>query len=233
MRALKAILTAAGQLKRQMDEKEDILALIALMDVNLPKFTLNDIPLFRSITSDLFPGIELPEREYTLILNAIAESCQENNWIQQSEFVNKCIQLYDTIMVRHGLMIVGDSMSGKTAIIQCLAKYMCKLHGVQQFNSVEINKLNPKSIMMNQLYGLFDNDTKQWTDGVLPKIMRELATQGDLPERKWIVFDGPVDAVWIENMNTVLDDNKKLCLTSGEIIKLTKWMTMMFEVEDL
>jgi len=166
-------------------------------------------------------------------MTSLKDSCMRENLVPQENFLNKCIQLFDTINVRHGLMIVGQAFSGKSMVLQSLQKAISGLKGEAGYMNVSTFKLNPKSITGDQLYGRLDPDTKSWTDGVIAIIMRTCASDSDNPERKWVVFDGPVDAVWIENMNTVLDDNKKLCLTSGEIIKLSNQMTMMFEVEDL
>ncbi|CAM9194153.1 unnamed protein product, partial [Hapterophycus canaliculatus] len=91
------------------------------------------------------------------------------------------------------------------------------------------------NVPSGELYGEFNLMTSEWTDGLVPKMVRQCVQAGTegSDNRKWIVFDGPVDAVWIENMNTVLDDNKTLCLANSERIKLPTTLHMMFEVQDL
>ena len=82
---------------------------------------------------------------------------------------------------------------------------------------------------MGELYGYVDPMSQDWHDGLASKIMRAAALeQGQ--DKDWVIFDGPVDAIWIENMNTVLDDNMTLCLANGQRIKLRHQMRILFEV---
>jgi dynein heavy chain, axonemal len=128
-------------------------------------------------------------------------------------------------------MLVGPTGGGKTCNYKVLQRAMTSLAN-SGYAKVFVHILNPKSITMGQLYGQFNEQTHEWTDGILAYRVRECC-RDQSTDKQWVMFDGPVDAIWIESMNTVLDDNKKLCLNSGQILTLTPQMTMMFEVEDL
>ena len=191
MRAVKAVLSACGNLKKQFpDEKEEILLLRSLLDVNLPKFLLFDIPLFEGIIADLFPYLELPAADYELIKEAFNEVCLEMKLQPKESFFTKVIQTYEMMIVRHGFMLVGEPFSGKSSTLKVLAAVLGKLkqthpEASSYFQNVISETINPKSLTMAQLYGAVDMISFEWTDGIASTLFREYAKdQSD--DFKWV-----------------------------------------------
>uniref|UniRef100_A0A803SX01 Dynein axonemal heavy chain 6 n=1 Tax=Anolis carolinensis TaxID=28377 RepID=A0A803SX01_ANOCA len=237
MRAVKSVLVMAGSLKRENPNlNEDVVLIRALRDSNLPKFLTDDAILFSGIISDLFPGVVIPEHDYGVLQSTIIDVMLSKGLQPENCMVHKVIQFYETMLVRHGVMLVGPTGGGKTTVYQILADTLGLLHEAGEENPfyqpVKTYVLNPKSITMGELYGEVNNLTLEWKDGLMALSVRA-AVVDTSEDHKWIISDGPVDALWIENLNTVLDDNKMLCLANSERIKLTPSIHMVFEVEDL
>uniref|UniRef100_G3T3T9 Dynein axonemal heavy chain 6 n=1 Tax=Loxodonta africana TaxID=9785 RepID=G3T3T9_LOXAF len=237
MRAVKSVLVMAGSLKRENPNlSEDVVLIRALRDSNLPKFLTDDALLFSGIISDLFPGVLIPEHDYGILQSTIIDVMTRQNLQPELCMVKKVIQFYETMLVRHGVMLVGPTGGGKTTVYQILAETLGNLQklGIDNpfYQPVKTYVLNPKSITMGELYGEVNAITLEWKDGLMALSVRA-AVNDTSEDHKWIISDGPVDALWIENMNTVLDDNKMLCLANSERIKLTPQIHMLFEVQDL
>lgn len=70
-------------------------------------------------------------------------------------FLAKTLQLYDTIQVRHGLMLVGPAGGGKTETYCVLRNALTSLQN-EGYYRVNTHVVNPKSVTMGQLYGMFN-----------------------------------------------------------------------------
>lgn len=172
MRAVKSVLVMAGALKRNNpDKSEDVVLIRALRDSNLPKFLADDAELFAGILSDLFPGVELPEEDYGVLQTAMEDCVIELGFQKVSRQMLKVIQLYETMIVRWGVMLVGPTGSGKSSVLQILKQTLTKLHideiPGQYFQPVFTYILNPKSVTMGELYGEVNPLSMEWRDGLL------------------------------------------------------------------
>ncbi|KAL2092820.1 hypothetical protein ACEWY4_012618 [Coilia grayii] len=229
LRALKSVLVMAGELKRgSADLNEDVVLMRALRDMNLPKFVFEDVPLFLGLISDLFPGLDCPRVRYPSFNDAVEQILLENQYVMLPNQVDKVVQLYETMMTRHTTMVVGPTGGGKSVVVNTLCQSQTRLGLVTRMYA-----LNPKAMSVIELYGILDPATRDWTDGILSNIFRDINKPTDKKEKRYILFDGDVDALWVENMNSVMDDNKLLTLANGERIRLQNHCALLFEVGDL
>jgi dynein heavy chain 1 len=128
-------------------------------------------------------------------------------------------------------MMVGPTGVGKTKAWKVLIEAMERVDGIKG----QAFLIDPKAISKDELYGKLDSTTNEWTDGVFTKTLREVIDnrKGEAKMRRWIILDGDVDPEWVENLNSVLDDNRLLTLPSGERLQIPGNVRIMFEVENL
>jgi dynein heavy chain, axonemal len=230
LRNILAVLRTAGQTKRDnLEKSEHFLIYRTLRDMNLSKLVAQDVPLFLSLLADLFPAIPPPPKgEYPQVEDCLKVQVEKEKLVYHAGWVNKVIQLYETTRVRHGIMLVGPAGGGKTKIYDCLSaaltEHLGKLHKQSRFN--------PKALRAQEMYGEVDLASGEWTTGVFAAMWAKFNNKNN-NYNTWILADGPVDAIWIEDLNTVLDDNKLLTLANGDRIPMTDNVKAMFEVETL
>uniref|UniRef100_A0A8C5Q446 AAA+ ATPase domain-containing protein n=1 Tax=Leptobrachium leishanense TaxID=445787 RepID=A0A8C5Q446_9ANUR len=259
LRALKSVLVSAGNVKRERIQKikkekeergefaeegqvaehlpEQEILIQSVCETMVPKLVAEDIPLLFSLLSDVFPGVQYMRGEMTALREELKKVCQEMYLTYGGGeevggmWVEKVLQLYQITQINHGLMMVGPSGSGKTMAWRVLLKALERLEGVEGVSHI----IDPKAISKDHLYGTLDPNTREWTDGLFTHVLRKIIdnVRGELQKRQWIIFDGDVDPEWVENLNSVLDDNKLLTLPNGERLSLPPNVRIMFEVQDL
>lgn len=248
LRAVKSVLRVAGTLKRaDPDWAEPKVLMRALRDFNTPKIPNHDTPVFMRLINDLFMGIEVLAKSDPDLQKKAHRAARERGLQDDDAFVLKVCQFQELLDVRHSVMLLGPAGCAKTTIWKTLSDCHNLKEDYEECaagacwkpkNTCVWEQVNPKSVITDELYG-YMTLAKDWRDGCLSIIMRGMAKC--FPEQsfhefqtyKWAVLDGDIDALWIESMNTVMDDNKVLTLVSNERIPLSAAMRMVFEINSL
>lgn len=240
LRALKSVLVSSGGLKRarlidgnlgaeEVVEPEIIVQ--SIRETIAPKLIKSDVDILTVIEKDCFPGVDYVPANLVELEGAIRTLAAERHLVVTDLWMTKVLQLYQIQKIHHGVMMVGDSGTGKSAAWRLLLDALQKVEGIEGVSHV----IDSKVMSKEALYGNLDATTREWTDGLFTSILRKIVDnlRGEDSKRHWIVFDGDVDPEWVENLNSVLDDNKLLTLPNGERLNLPPNVRIMFEVETL
>ena len=225
---MKAVLSSAGTLKRNhLDWAEDLILMKAMKDLNMPKFIKDDSILFEGLLKDLFPDLvsDVPEKGG----DTVREIMKNMGLKVLDGQVIKVLQMYEVMNIRHCTMICGPPMSGKSIIIDILRNVFQKFKSIDNMVTYLIN---PKAQSVPRLFGKKNEISDDFEIGILSNIFQ--IANAPLPnngksELRWIILDGDVDPLWIEKLNSVMDDSKQLTLENKDRILMQSYCSMLVE----
>lgn len=234
LRNLKSFLLCCERLKRTTtdgDMSESEMAVQVLTENNLPSLTQEDSVLFLELVGTLFPGAsgkKLEDVKRSDICRAICEAkFLEYDAIAAIRWKEKLENFYDTCQVRRGICLVGPTGSGKSAIFQTCLQTLERTSGAVQW----VKTINPKAIELFKIFGYYDVSKSKWREGIFSILWRKVAK--NFSTDSWLVFDGPVDSEWLENLNTALDDTEVLALANGDRLPFPRNLKIVLETEHL
>lgn len=222
LRELKTVLLACGSLLKQLrsDEQHDMdfemrLAVNALRMNTMSKLTASDCKRFDMLIGYVFANTTIEKIQQNILQESIEEAFKQLNLRPNEQQMDKCLQLYEQLGKRMGVVVLGPPNSGKTTTISLLKQAM-----LNAGKTIKSFTISPKSMNRVQLLGHLDPDTRQWYDGTLTSAAIAVSEEnsGRIEElslfsqknvdlmiflcstdiNSWIICDGDIDPEWIE-----------------------------------
>eukprot|EP00002_Diphylleia_rotans_P021973 TRINITY_DN428_c1_g1_i1.p1 TRINITY_DN428_c1_g1~~TRINITY_DN428_c1_g1_i1.p1 ORF type:complete len:4548 (+),score=958.95 TRINITY_DN428_c1_g1_i1:229-13872(+) len=229
LRSVLATLRSLGALKRstpQTPTQESSIVVRMLRDCNISRLNSDDVPTFLSLLADTFPNIKADRVRSDELDMSVRKIVSDRGLSASADWVDKIHQIYETSLLRPGVILLGPAGCGKSAALDTLLSAMTEM-GMPQ----KMIRMNPCSVSLGALFGFFEPSTGDWTDGILTSVWRKALKQRNLST--WIVVDGPLVPEWIEHLNTALDDNRTLTLANGDRLPLSQNIHIVFETDSV